>query len=333
MARTLFQAEILALLLLAGPALATPTLRRDDVTLSDQSVRLSDLFQDVERDRIIGPAPDPGGRIVVESLQLAAIARQFGVDWRPMSTADRVVLERPGRAFPRASVKEALRVALNAAGIPPNSEIETPALTLPMVPPNDTARPDVTEANYDPASGRFTALLSITADGMRPFNARMSGHVQEMVDLQVTTRRLNVGDVIGDDDLQPAHVRAGLARSEPARDPNQAVGMALQRPLNAGAPILLADLAKPMMVMRGAIVQVQLNRPGLSLTVQGVAMDSAALGDPVQVVNPTSRSVMTATVTGTSSVRVDAGSTPIQMSPGAGVPLPPPIRPARLAGR
>jgi flagella basal body P-ring formation protein FlgA len=333
MARALFQAEILALLLLASPALAAPTLRQGDVTLSTESVRLSDLFQDVERDRVIGPAPDPGGRIVVESAQLAAIARQFGVDWRPATTADRIVMERPGRAFPRAPVMRALRVALTAAGIPPNSEVETPALTLPMVPPNDTARPDVTEAAYDPASGRFTALLSITADGMKPFNARMSGHVQEMVDLQVVTRHMNVGDVIGNDDLQPAHVRAGLARSEPARTPDDAIGMAVQRPLNAGSPVLLADLARPMMVMRGANVQVQLNRPGLSVTIQGVAMESAALGDPVQVLNPTSRSVMTAAVTGTSTVRVDATSAPIQLSPGAPVPPPPVIRPARLAGR
>ena len=333
MARALLQAQILALLVLASPALATPTLREGDVTLSDQSVRLSDLFQDVERDRIIGPAPDPGGRIVVESAQLAAIARQFGVDWRPTTLADRVVMERPGRPFPRAPVMKALRTALAAAGIPPNSEIETPALTLPMVPANDSARPDVTEAAYDPASGRFTALLSITADGMKPFNARMSGHVQEMIDLQVVTRHMNAGDVIGDGDLQPAHVRTGLARSEPARLPDEAIGMALQRPLNAGSPILLADLARPMMVLRGANVQVQLNRPGLSMTIQGVAMESAALGDPVQVLNPTSRTVMTAAVTGTSTVRVDATSAPVQLSPGAPVPPPPPIRPARLAGR
>ena len=47
--------------------------------------------------RVLGPGPAPGGRIVVEAAQLAAIARQFGVDWRPASPADRAVLDRPGR--------------------------------------------------------------------------------------------------------------------------------------------------------------------------------------------------------------------------------------------
>jgi flagella basal body P-ring formation protein FlgA len=321
---------LFVLLALAAPAYGAVTLRDGDVTLSDQSVRLSDLFEGVSRDRVIGPSPDPGGRIVVESPQLAAIARQFGVDWRPVNIGDRVVLERPGRQFPREPVTAALRSALVAAGIPPNSEIETPSVTLPMVPPDDSARPDVTEASYDPATGRFTALLSITADGMRPFNARLSGHVQEMIDLQVTTRRMNAGDVLTADDIQPARVRAGLARSEPAREPDQALGMALQRPLVAGSPVLLADLARPMMVLRGSSVQVQLDRPGLSVTIQGVAMEAAALGDPVHVMNPSSRAVMSGQVTGTSVVRVAGDSSPVLLSPGAAIPPPPP---ARLAGR
>jgi flagella basal body P-ring formation protein FlgA len=165
---------------------------------------------------------------------------------------------------------------------------------------------------------------------MKPFNARLSGHVQEMIDLQVTTRRMNAGEVISPDDIQPARVRAGLARSEPARAPDQAVGMALQRPLNAGSPVMLSDLGRPMMVLRGSSVQVQLNRPGLAVTLQGVALEAAALGDPVHVLNPNSRAVMAGQVTGTAAVRVDGASNPVLLSPGAPIPPPPP---ARLAGR
>jgi flagellar basal body P-ring formation protein FlgA len=319
--------------MLAAPAAGAATLRDTDVTLSDPSVRLSDLFQDVKHDQVIGPAPDLGGRVVVESAQLAAIARQFGVDWRPATTADHVVLERPGRQFPREPVTTALRNALLTAGIPVNSEIDTPTFTPPMVPPDDSAQPEVTEAVYDPASGRFTALLSITAEGMKPFNARLSGHVQEMVDLEVTTRRMAAGDVLTEDDIQPARVRAGMVRSEPARFPQQAVGMALQHALNAGTPILLVELTRPMMVVRGSAVQVQLNQPGLSVAIQGVAMEAAALGDPVHVLNPTSRAVMTGEVIGTSQVRVTSGTNPVQLAPGAPVPSPPPLLPARVAGR
>jgi flagella basal body P-ring formation protein FlgA len=319
----------MALALLAAPAQAE-TLRMAEVSLAGMAVHLSDLFDGVAHDREIGPAPGPGGRIVVESAQLAAIARQFGVDWRPATTADRVVLTRPGQQFPREPVLAGLRDALLAVGMPANSEIETPALNLPMVPPGDGARPDVTQAAYDPATGRFTALLSITAEGMAPFNARMSGHVQEIMDVEVATRRLAAGTVLSAEDVQMARVRAGLVRSEPARLPEQVVGLALRHAVNAGAPMALAELEHPTIVQRGSSVQMQLDLPGLSMTVQGLAMEPAALGERVHVLNPTSRAVMEGEVVAADRVRVNSSTGTVILPPGASVPRP---LPTRVAGR
>jgi flagella basal body P-ring formation protein FlgA len=76
----------LSLLLLgccAAPC-AAATLRLA-TTLAAPVVRLSDLFDDAGADaaRVLGPAPAPGGRIVVETAQLAAIARQPNLrSWR-----------------------------------------------------------------------------------------------------------------------------------------------------------------------------------------------------------------------------------------------------------
>ena len=58
---------------------------RTMTTLHASVVRLSDLFDEAgaNADRVLGPGPGAGGRIVVEAAQLGAIARQFGVDWRP----------------------------------------------------------------------------------------------------------------------------------------------------------------------------------------------------------------------------------------------------------
>ena len=77
---------------LAGATAQSATLRTV-TTLHAPTVRLSDLFEDAgaNADRVLGPGPGAGGRIVVEAAQLGAIARQFGVDWRPTSSADRAV--------------------------------------------------------------------------------------------------------------------------------------------------------------------------------------------------------------------------------------------------
>ena len=68
---------------------------RTMTSLHAPTVRLSDLFDDAgdKANLVLGPGPAAGARIVVEAPQLAAIARQFGVDWRPASSADRAVLD------------------------------------------------------------------------------------------------------------------------------------------------------------------------------------------------------------------------------------------------
>src|SRR5579859_3641662 len=93
---------------------------RTMASLHAPTVRLSDLFDNAgdKANVVLGPGPAAGARIVVEAPQLAAIARQFGVDWRPASPGDRAVLDRPGKLLPRESVTSALLAALVRVGAP-----------------------------------------------------------------------------------------------------------------------------------------------------------------------------------------------------------------------
>lgn len=319
---------VLVLALLAASPAWSATLR-GGTALSDPAVRLSDLFDGVEHDRSIGPGPEPGGRIIVEAAQLGAIARQFGVDWRPASSADRIVLERPGRPFPREDAMAALRRALAVAGVPRDADIDMPGFSAPMIPAEAGGQGEVGQLDYEGAqaggSGRFTAVLSVTAPGMAPAHARLSGQVIEMVELPVAAHRMMPGDVIGPGDLQPGRLRASAVRSEVAQVPAQAVGMAMRHPIGAGAPLPLADLVRPTAVQKGDVVQMQLDLPGISVVAQGTAMDSGARGDRIRVLNPASRALVDAEVVSSGTVRV-SGTVPALLPPGAPVPV-------RVAGR
>jgi flagella basal body P-ring formation protein FlgA len=142
-------------------------------------VRLSDLFEDAgaNANRVLGPGPGAGGRIVVEAAQLGAIARQFGVDWRPASSADRAVLDRPGRPLPREDVLDALRSALIEGGTSPDCDIELADFSPPLVPFESNPRPVVSDLSYDTSAGRFTAMLSVAGDSMEPIYMRLAGKV------------------------------------------------------------------------------------------------------------------------------------------------------------
>src|SRR5579872_4563359 len=107
---------------------------RTMTSLHASTVRLSDLFDNAgdKAGIVLGPGPGAGARIVVEAPQLAAIARQFGVDWRPASSADRAVLERPGKPLRREDVMAAVRAAVNAAGASVDCDIDLADFAAPI---------------------------------------------------------------------------------------------------------------------------------------------------------------------------------------------------------
>ena len=303
---------LLAALTFAGGHAGAATLRTM-TTLHAATVRLADLFDDAgaNAERVLGPGPGPGGRIVVEAPQLAAIARQFGVDWRPASAADRAVLERAGRPLRREDAIEAVRAALVAAGAASDCDIELAGFTPPLVPLEVTPHPVVSDLDYDAASGRFGAVLSIAGEAMQPIDLRIGGRVDDTVELPVATRRLAAGAVIGPDDMHVARVRTSLVHGEMVWRPSDAVGLQLRHPVAAGQALAVIELTRPSLVQRGASVLMVLESPGIALTAQGQALEAGAVGERIRVLNPSSRAVVEAEVTGANSVRVAPGSTPV----------------------
>ena len=288
-------------------------------TLSAPVVRLSDLFDDAGDNaaRVLGPGPAPGGRIVVEAAQLAAIARQFGVAWRPASAADRAVLERPGKPLPREPVLEAVRAALFSAGVPAESDIEIAALSLPLVPFESQPHPAVVQLDHDPVTGNFSAILTVGGADMAPIHLRVGGRVHETVLAVVPIRRIVAGDVLRAEDLRPQRVRVAHLQTEVARTMEDAVGMTPRASLGTGQPMRLADLMRPPAVRKGTSVQMLLSGGGLSLAGQALALESGAAGERVRVQNTVSRAVLEATVIGPDRVRISPDSLPVQPPTGA----------------
>ena len=284
---------------------------RNMTTLHGQNVYLRDLFDDagVNADRVLGPGPGPGGRIIVEAAQLNAIARQFDVAWRSVSRADRAVLEWPGRPMRKEQAVEAVRAAVTAGGASDDVDIDLPGFNPPIVPTEGTTAATVSQLDYDANSGRFTAALTITAEGMDPIDTRISGRADAVVEAPVALTRLPPETILRAEDIRFAHVHASLA-NEVARSVDQIVGMELRHPLAAGQPLRLADLIRPPLVQRGATVRIEFSSAGLSVTGQAIALDAGADGEQIRVQNITSHAYLFAQVTGPGQVRVTPDAPP-----------------------
>ena len=218
-----YKLSLLVLALCLGNTNGQAAALRSMTTLHASTVRLSDLFDDAgtNADRVLGPGPGAGGRIVVEAPQLKAIARQFGVDWSPASSADRAVLDRPGRPLGRESVLDAVKTALIAAGASTDCDVELADFTPPIVPIESQPRAVVSDMDYDASAGRFAAILSITGDSMDPINLRLVGRADDTMELPVATARLPAGSVLRAEDVHIARVHTTLIHGEVAHRPNR----------------------------------------------------------------------------------------------------------------
>jgi flagella basal body P-ring formation protein FlgA len=295
-----------ALLLCCASVPAGAATLRPVTTLHGPTVFLHDLFDDAgaNANRLLGPGPGPGGRITVGAAQLAAIARQFDVDWRPVSSADQAILEWPGHPLPREDAIAAVRDALTASGVSADASIELPGFTAPIVPSEAMAKPVVSQLDYDPNTGRFSATLSVNGNGMQPIIMRIGGQANDTVELPVGAMRLATGLVLRAEDVHMMRVRTSLVHGEVVHSLDQAIGMQMKRQVPAGQPLAVADLAKPTAVLRGATVQMQLNVSGLLVTGQGMALEPGAAGERIHVQNSGSHAVIEAEVVGPGRVRV-----------------------------
>ncbi|WP_439595624.1 flagellar basal body P-ring formation chaperone FlgA [Falsiroseomonas sp.] len=299
----------LLLLALAQPALAQELATlRPFATVEEATVRLDDLFEGLGARGAtpLGPAPAPGQRLVVEAAQLVAIARRNNIPWRPTGGADRVVLDRPGRALAREEVLEALRIALRPQGVEEEAELELQAFNPPLIPPAAFPQITVEQAVFDPATQRFGASLAVLADGMATQRLRLAGRAVTTLPMLVATRRMAVGEVVQAEDVRLQRVPAAQLRPGAANSPEQAVGQALRRPAAPGQPLMMVNLSQPLVVERGSTVTMQYDIPGLAVTAQGRAMEGAARGALLPVMNLGSRIVVEARAIGPGRVRVES---------------------------
>ncbi|MFN6250820.1 MAG: flagellar basal body P-ring formation chaperone FlgA [Acetobacteraceae bacterium] len=313
MDRRLFLLLPAGLLALPGKARAQVVVLRSQSLVEDQVIRISDLFDGSTRgDVVIGAAPAPGQRYVIEASQLASIARRFNVDWRPTSGAERSVIERPGRALSREAAIEALRAELHPLGLPVDSELELAAFSPPILPLNALPRLSAEGGNYESGSNRFAATLVVMADGMPSVRMRVAGRAIATVQAVVSTRRLAIGDVVKPDDVRLMQLRAERVRPGTAQRLEDVVGMQLRRPIGTELPFMTADLMLPQIIAKNEVVLMVVEGPGISLTTQGRALEAASRGGRLSVMNLSSRNIVEAEAIGPGRVQVRLGAGPIR---------------------
>lgn len=148
---------------------------------------------------------------------------------------------------------------------------------------------------WDNSQGLRRIVVRAGADTGSAAAAR-TGPQTGNVEVLTWARSLGAGEIVQPEDLVWTKTAAA-----PAGAPNDAeplIGQAARRPLRAGAAAFARDVAAPQVIKTGDLVAVTYADGGITLTLQGKALEAAVLGEPFSVQNAASKKVIDAVATG-----------------------------------
>jgi len=149
--------------------------------------------------------------------------------------------------------------------------------------------------DWDNESG-LRRIIVASAGSTAAAPAARAATSQQRTQVLAYARHIATGEIVGPADLIWSD--EAVAPAGAPGDPDAVIGMAARRPLRAGAAAELRDLSSPILIRRDEMVSVAFEVGGVSLVLQGKAMRDGALGDSLQVLNPQSKRVIEAVVSG-----------------------------------
>ncbi len=279
---------------------------RTSVIVESEYLTLEDFFgiSDERASTRIARSPKPGRTATFEAKWLYRVARSYKIDWRPMSLATRVIVERASQEIYRDQIEDALIASLREKGVDGKIEITMRRLIKIHVATNQLASVGIERLAYEPGSGRFIANLTAPANDPSGQRYRVGGRVHRLKTIPVVNKRMRRGKEIRQNDIEWINVRVSKIPQDIVMDEEDLIGMAAKRTITKNTPIRYAYIRKPILIKRGSLVTINLTTPVMRLTAQGKALQEGSIGDTVQVKNIQSKQKIEARVTGVNKVAV-----------------------------
>jgi flagella basal body P-ring formation protein FlgA len=297
-----------SLIALAASASGAPILR-SDVTVSGAIVTAGDMFDDA------GPyaelplfrAPAPGTTGFVPASDIAVAAQRIGLSAYDAVGVTRVRVDRPGTPVDQAMLDALIAGELAARGVLATGVTPSTSFNdaLPALTAERTAAPvTLLDLRYVPGAPGFSARFAIAGLDR---TVAVAGRIELMVEAPHLRRSLPAGAVLSADDIVMRPIAQRFSEAD-LTDLGDLVGKALRRQSREGVVLKAADVAAPLLIARSEEVTLVVHTGTLTLTAKGQALGAASLGQPVQVLNLTSRKIVQGVASGPGTVAVNPQS-------------------------
>lgn len=153
----------------------------------------------------------------------------------------------------------------------------------------DNAKIMLSDFDIDEEQGRFSSDVEIFADGEQVAETKLVGRYYQMVKVWVPAKDITKGSLIGENDLQETTVRASRLKGGAYSAKDDIVGKQAAKFLKSGKLIEINDLQAEIIIKKGQTVTAMYTKKGLQITSKMQALDNAAQGQPVKLLNLSSK--------------------------------------------
>ena len=160
----------------------------------------------------------------------------------------------------------------------------------------DEAKVMLNNFKIDEKQGRFTADAEIFADGEQKDKTKLVGRYHKMVEAWVPAKDIARDEVLQEDDLQEIKVRATRLKGGAFSSKEDIIGKQAAKALKAGKLMEKSDLQDEIVVKKGQTVTAVYAKKGLQITSKMQALDNAAKGQAVKLLNLNSKKEIIGTV-------------------------------------
>jgi flagella basal body P-ring formation protein FlgA len=287
--------------------------------VSGERIVLGDLFDGLDHDQttVITNAPAPGQTLVLDARTLAALARNYRIDWQPQSSFDTATIRRTSLQFGAEDIGTAVVATLPAS---PMDQLGTRTAKLDntqvqlFAPVDSAARVTASAVSFDPNSQRFSATIKVEDGNHTYAQSLVSGRITTVAQVPVLSRPLRRGDVISASDISWQDLELGPGSAQIITAAEDVIGRTPRQNLRAALPLRAFDLVAPTAIARGSQVTLVFESGSLQISTQGRALSDAAIGESVRVVNLMSSRTVEGRAESSGVVRVGPAPPPITSS-------------------
>ena len=276
---------------------------KEQVEIVGPVIRLKDIFDGI-RDRVlageeVGNSPKPGKSYIFKNEWLEQTAHYYGLDWSG-DNVTQVIVTRASHNISRGDIEGLI---LNAFSKTNDSlriyKVNFDRFTPFKVAANTKLNPRVENISWH-GNNHFYAKIKVGS-----IVKHFSGRVQAHIELPVLNTQIVKGQIIKRSHITYQLIPENNVGGNVVVNPDLLIGRTAKRiMLPAMRAVNVNDLDLPVIVKKNQKVLVVVKRPGLTVSMRGIAQSEAKIGDQVGVLNPKSKVVVMGTVVSPGIVRM-----------------------------